>query len=105
MRIRPHTGEWNIGESPPFEGGVAATSIRCREAAFDRSGRGGKSMSYHPDRAFKGGFAFIFLMAQPPLLQKEGTRLTSPKTAMRSAHRCRGGPLPGWPARSVPAAR
>src|SRR5262245_46746554 len=63
-------------DSPPFEGEVDATSKRSREATFDGSGRGGKSLSlslsYHPVCASKVASHSFFWMAQPPLLQKEG---------------------------------
>ena len=48
-----------------------ATSKRCREATFERSGRGGQ---FGEVRRF-GGFAIFLLPAQPPLLFKEGNGL------------------------------
>src|SRR5438552_8763197 len=63
--------------SPPCKGGEDATSIRCREATFERSGRGGRlHATFRCERPPRlrhfGCFAPFFLLAQPPLLFKEG---------------------------------
>ena len=63
--------------SPPCKGGEDATSIRCREATFERSGRGGRlhaTLRCEPPPRLRhfGCLAPFFLLAQPPLLFKEG---------------------------------
>src|SRR3989442_15960057 len=68
------------GCSPPGTGGVDAPSRKCREASFERRGRGGQfgetfRESDHPVCA--ASERIFFLMAQPPLLFQEGNTLAS----------------------------
>src|SRR5439155_3011458 len=67
------TPPWSRAHSPPCKGGVAATSKRCREATFDRSGRGGQfGEMFRPE-----DFAELTTPSapQPPLLFKEGNEV------------------------------
>src|SRR5213594_4038596 len=68
------------GCSPPGTGGVDAPSIKCREASFERRGRGGQFWEQccenacaklfvetdHPICAFKGGFAKFYYSRSLP---------------------------------------
>jgi hypothetical protein len=83
---------------PPGTGGVDAPSRKCREASFERRGRGGQSrrmlqkcISKHLSRlthpVCAGSEAGFFLLAQPPLLFQEGITLASMSfRALTQAH-------------------
>src|SRR6266850_1586311 len=75
------------GCSPPGTGGVDAPSIKCREASFERRGRGGQFREQccenacaklfvetdHPVCASKGGFATFYYSRSLPSCSRRGT--------------------------------